>query len=186
MRFVPTLLLALTLAVGAPAQQGPKTVSVKRGDWFSVGDLKYRVVQVQTNLREYVQRFGQRRTPLQPGYVDDRLVVLDVEVENPTDAPREPLGFIASLIDTSGSASGEPKEDIRLRSFVNDKGSPALPRASDWAQVAPSGRMRFALVFSVPGNSQPLSLHLRPSMNMVMNGSIVRQPVGGAVVVVSL
>lgn len=156
--------------------QAPVVVENEDGTWYVVNGLRYRIAEVRAGLSEYTERYNQIGANLVPGYLADQLVVVVFEVENTLEVPTSPVGFFASVIDTSGSISETGRADVRQASFVSLKGGMRTPPIAS-AEMAPLSRTKFAMVFSIPKTATPTGLRLTPARPVNVAGKAVMRPI---------
>jgi hypothetical protein len=185
---LPSPLQATTPAATAmpAATAAPTIVSAKLNESFTLGSLQYQVVKVTPGLSSYLLQHDQRGARLTPGYKTDRLVVVDVEVTNPSAMPAAFTGLSPALVDSEGAMTNHAQWDVRQQSFVRATGESAgaamrfdyststddngsYGDASGAVMVAPGGHVRFALIFSEPAKVRPGGLRFDTT-----------QPYGGA------
>jgi hypothetical protein len=150
-------------------------VSVKVGEAIPAGDLRYRVLRISSNLKEYVQRYDQRRLRLQPAFESDQLVVVELEVENVGEQSTDPTSFGFKLIDSDGGVSSHGLIDARQQSGVVAAGIPGAVSMTRSA-VAPAGKAKLALVFSIPPSARAKGMEVYTSSRVVTQGAIVDMP----------
>jgi hypothetical protein len=181
-RILP-LLVAMALSAVSFAQVGtsefgnaasPKPVAVKAGDWIPGGDLRYRVLRVQTGLKEYVQRYEQNRLKYTPLYEADQLVVIEFEVENVGEQGLDPTGVGFKLVDSDGGVSALGQIDARLQSQVVAAGLPQHVGHAARAELAPKGRTKLAYVFSVSREARPKGLEMYQAQRTISQGAVVQ------------
>lgn len=164
---------------GGGSAAAPKPVEVKAGDTIPAGDLRYRVVRIQSGLKEYIQRYDQRQFNMKPTFGTDQLVVVELEVENTGEISTDPTTYCFRLIDSEGGVSSPGVVDARLQSGVVATGLPAggnIGRAS----LAPKGKTKLAMVFSIPPSAKAKAMEVSYGSRVVTQGVIVDVP--GAVV----
>ncbi|MGV3618947.1 MAG: hypothetical protein ACO1SV_26775 [Fimbriimonas sp.] len=178
-KLVP-ILAALALTSLGFAQEGfggrasaPKPAVVKAGEWIPGGDLRYRVLRVQTGLKEYIQRYEQNRLKYTPLFEADQLVVIEFEVENLGEVGVDPTGVGFKLVDSEGGVSALGQLDARLQSQVVAAGVPQHVGLSPRAELAPKGRTKLAFVFSVSREARPKGLEMYQAQRTITQGAIV-------------
>lgn len=183
------LALLASSAVLLPSPGG-QTVSVD--ERFSVGELVYRVTSVQDGAKTYTQRFDQRESKFTPGFESERMVVLNFEVENPTAVPQRFASILPAIAYGDGSQTDRPRWDVEQKSQVRTSNDLLINPQDNYnfsfdpVDVAPSGRVRFALVFSHPARTKAIKLSIEPGRSTVISGILVTQPDNGPRTTVTL
>jgi hypothetical protein len=184
---VALVALALSLAAFGAAQSGgfgggqsssaaPVTVAtVKAGEAIPAETLRYRVLRIQSGLKEYVQRYDQNRVRMRPGFESDQLVVVELEVENVGEQSLDPTTFGFKLIDSEGGVSSFGLYDARLQSKVVAAGVPDA-MATSRAEVAPGGKSKIAMVFSVPPSARAKGIEVYRNFTTITQGAVVHMP----------
>ena len=152
-----------------------RAISAKQGEVIPVGDLRYRVLGVKSGQKEYTQRFDQRAQTQMPGFSTDQLVVVDLEVENIGEAGLDPAMFAFKLVDSDGGMSSGGAIDTRLRSMVVVQGVPrnaGAPGTEARAEIAPKGKRKLAVVFSIPRDTKPKGLQVYISQTTITQGGV--------------
>jgi hypothetical protein len=157
---------------------------------FTLGALRFSVTKVTPGLTYYVLAHDQRGARLTPGFKNDRLVVVDVDVMNPSNMPASFTSVTPALVDTGGAMTNRAQWDVRQQSYVrstgdqqgaalrfdsyltgNDNGP--FADTSDAVMVAPGGHVHFALIFSEPASARPGTLRFDGSQNSSQAAGVV-------------
>ncbi|AIE83940.1 hypothetical protein [Fimbriimonas ginsengisoli] len=183
----------LCLTVGSAQISGKNSqVFVKGQEQFPFGPLLLRTISVRSGQTSYLQKYDQREDRLTPGFKKDRLSVIELEAENPSSQPAPLTAMVPALSDGEGSLTDRPHWDVRQKSFVRTTSDvrqdpqDKIPYSFDPVMVAPGGRVRFALIFSLHVSSRPAHLTLRPGKTIVVSGNQIIMPTGGTTVDISL
>lgn len=177
-----TLSLA-TVAAGQSTGANPTSLGVqsgaftpaivKAGEAIPIDGLRYRVLRVQSGLKEYVQRYDQQRMKFRPTFEGDLLVVIEFEVENVGDAATDPTSCGFKILDSEGGVSGFGLIDARLQSGVVAAGVPQDVRVKR-SEIAPKGKAKMAMIFSVPPTARAKGLEVYQSSQVVSQGTVVQ------------
>lgn len=149
--------------------------TVKSGQPIPANGLLYRVLRIQPGLKEYTQRYDQSRLKFKPTFDADQLVVVELEVENVSDVPMNPTTAGFKLVDADGGVSAFGLYDARLQSGVVAAGVPQDPKA-ERAEIAPKGKSKMAMVFSLPPNTRAKRLDAYQRTRVVTQGAVVELP----------
>jgi len=144
---------------------GPPPVRMIHGDsgnWVYTARTGYRVVSVESGLRDYKQHFNQAGRKLHPGFASDRLAVVVIEVKNSSERPLQPPVFAAALTDSEGIRGTEWSLDARQEAYVRERHPDGLIDAGRPAQIGPGQTMKIALVFSISAKAVPTSIEFSP------------------------
>ena len=157
---------------GNPPPPGPPPVrfeTARLGDMVRVpgegpndGPIMYRVVSVTSGLRDYKQHYNQAGRKLHPGFSNDRLAVIELEVTNQTGHPIAPPVFMAAITDSDGAHGTEWFMDARQEAYVRERRSDAFMESNRPAEIGAAGTMKLALVFSVSAKAKPTVLEFSP------------------------
>lgn len=160
---------------GSSAPVNVTVATVKAGESIPAETLRYRVLRVQSGLKEYVQRYDQNRVRMRPGFESDQLVVVELEVENVGEQSIDPTMFGFKLLDSEGGVSSFGLYDARLQSKVVAAGIPDA-MSTLRAEVAPGGKSKIAMVFSVPPSARAKGIEVYRNFTTVTQGAVVQMP----------
>lgn len=147
------LIAISALVPGALGTQDSRTAKIS--DPFNMGGLRVRVLSVTHGLATYRQKYDQRANWLKPGFGRDVLVAIEMDAENPTRQAISLDRIVPMLVDAEGVLVDHPHFDVRQRSFVRtnyrDWQNPQdlYSLVYDPVSVAPGGRVKFAVLFSI-------------------------------------
>lgn len=166
--------------------------SARLKETFEFRGLRYRVLNVREHLADYEQQYDQRQSRLSPGFKSESLTVLEVEVTNPTPTPSLFTEVVPALTYGEGSTTDRAQWDVEQKSFVRTGN--ALQQnpqdvhsfALDPVTIAPGGKVRFALIFSVPTQSKSIQLSFQSGATRISSGVLITMPTAGPTVNVSL